>query len=261
MNEKVVGRRETGSQQVTVSRRTLMKMLAAAGVVVGVERMLPVKWITPSAKASPGVAPPVYPGTCNEDDFPLTILSSQAELVDPNTSQYRVSFEYNEIGDYLTEYAFLFANIVDGQLIYDRVHLSSGANGSVTPLNVEVLSLACAVVPNGDDGPGNPAGFVGTVNGSGEFYFNLPEDGFATDAAAAEAVVLNWSLMEPENRSSPPELTTAVPAAVTLSDFVIKDPGDGVKTAAATAAAAGLGVVSLKALRRDTAGEAPGETE
>ena len=71
MNEKVVGRRETGSQQVTVSRRTLMKMLAAAGVVVGVERMLPVKWITPSAKASPGVAPPVYPGTCNEDDFPL----------------------------------------------------------------------------------------------------------------------------------------------------------------------------------------------
>ena len=41
------------TESITISRRRLLQLLAASGVAVGLERLLPGKWETPIAEASP----------------------------------------------------------------------------------------------------------------------------------------------------------------------------------------------------------------
>jgi hypothetical protein len=47
-----------GNEKIKVSRRRLLQLLAASGAVIGLEKLLPGKWITPRAEASPEASSP-----------------------------------------------------------------------------------------------------------------------------------------------------------------------------------------------------------
>ncbi len=245
-NESLPSDRESGP---TVSRRHLLKLLGASGAVVGLNRLLPLNWVTPEVVAA---EPDVEIDFCSEGQLDLSIVKSRADLVSNHTDLWNVSFSYIDNAGILSESAYLTASVIPdinetAQTIYNMTPL--GGVGGLGIMNRSGYDSCNITLPN--------SGEITLTNqsfGRGFFLLTYPEPKLALDSrtAVAAAPTVEWFLEEPAARQSGTAQTLlSDPTAVTLEDLTVNDGKASLAAAAGVAGAAALGAATVKALQND----------
>lgn len=248
---------ETGENKNSpdVSRRRLLKLLAASGAVVGLGRLMPTQWIAPAAALEPK-PDTVIPEDCDFDNFPLTLNTTAVHLVNSTIGTWKVEFDYDDMGGFLNSSAMLTAGVQENGF-FTPIHLFvpvSGANGSV----IEEHSIPGYWEPCMNDGT---VIFPGHTNGTG--YFHLNYSGPELNKSELTAVndltpILNWSVAMSVIPGGPIQsVPLAETTAVSLQDFIVDSDNSGAKAAAVVGAAA-LGAATVKVFSGDKE-EAEGE--
>ena len=234
-------RNETRAESTQVSRRRLLKLLAAAGVAAGAGRLLPAQWVTPTAAADEYEILEL----CPEGQSLLTISKSRAGLIDNESNTWNVSFFFIDNAGFLTANASLTAvafaaNSSEPNTVYNGVPLA--VVGGLGPVNTSSLGYTCNDT------------LLGLVNsssaGEGYFLFDYPASNISTFAPAADAdATLEWFLADERMSNIEETILSDDPTAVSLRDLTVESAAAGAAGAAVVVGAAALGALTVKALQ------------
>lgn len=246
MKEEAISPGSAQEPGTAMSRRRLLKLLAASGAVVGLDALLPVNWITPQA-ASADVE--TKPELCELSRLDLNISKSIANLVDEKTNQWNVSFAYVDNAGFLSETAYLTAYVYQTENASPQSIYSMQMLGSVGGLQVNSTSnydQCLVLLPNSGTHLLN-----NSTEGRGYFLFNYPDvsnDTIDGRTRIMANTTLEWYLEQPSDRQgNTVQNSLTVTSAITLDDLIVEEKGS--TAAAAAAAAALLGAATVKVLR------------